>query len=518
MKNLTLFAQSIIPSLIACCFIAGCGNPKGGGKTQERDERVVLIFKDAPAQHSKVSLLAGTLNMGYPDHIVGFVDTNKLVSYYVPRSIGYDTLAVPVHNGVAEVSHAYLVSETIHYLFEAGDTVLFTYDSKKRPVPSSLSGEEKTELYNFRSSFPGYLNPNHYSNLSVLSDHIYTRFFQVINGMGPTADKNPESIMKKARDNYIDLDSLQLVYENYLHDLENELRERHKNGTIPEQWYNYYLMRIDADRLQSESAAARRHYKKQEPLDPENFYSFLDDSLVGLITYQNMVKYYMSPRIINADDPSIEDEHGFIFDSVADDSRIPPYTKKAILNRYLNNIIFAADGDRAAEYRDKYVSITGDTLQNNPSVNKSNLIDKYSNDLNLTSLSGEKLSYDRMLELHRGKVIYIDLWASWCGPCIAGMPAAKVLREEYRDKDVAFVYLAYNDKPDAWKKSVKKHETDYLGHNYFIENSRENEFLKEVKLYGIPFMLIYDKEGNLAVINAPRPESDDIRSALNKYL
>ena len=102
-----------------------------------------------------------------------------------------------------------------------------------------------------------------------------------------------------------------------------------------------------------------------------------------------------------------------------------------------------------------------------------------------------------MLEKHKGKLIYLDFWASWCAPCVRSMKSAKKLREKYRGKDVVFIYLAYNDKVDKWKSSVKKNKVDYLSECYFIENSKMSKFLVDIKLKTIPRYLLYDKEGKL---------------------
>ena len=98
------------------------------------------------------------------------------------------------------------------------------------------------------------------------------------------------------------------------------------------------------------------------------------------------------------------------------------------------------------------------------------------------------------------------------------MPAALKLREAYKGKDVIFLYLAINDRENAWRKEVNSCKTDYLGENYMILNTDESQFLKEINHKLIPRFLIFDRNGHLVDTDAPRAGDAEINDALNKYL
>ena len=113
--------------------------------------------------------------------------------------------------------------------------------------------------------------------------------------------------------------------------------------------------------------------------------------------------------------------------------------------------------------------------------------------------------FAELIKPYEGKVIYIDFWASWCAPCLRSMPEAKQLREEYKDKEIIFIYLAFNDEKPRWKVPESKHEISYLSESYFITNSKTAQTIIDLKVGTIPRYLLFNKKGELLHQNAPEP-------------
>ncbi|MEL7119531.1 MAG: TlpA disulfide reductase family protein [Bacteroidota bacterium] len=111
------------------------------------------------------------------------------------------------------------------------------------------------------------------------------------------------------------------------------------------------------------------------------------------------------------------------------------------------------------------------------------------------------------LEDFRGKYVYIDLWATWCKPCLEQMPALKELVVEFSDK-IHFVSVAWKDDLGSWKKYINKEKLS--GVQLFSEE-QDAAFFKFFQVSGIPRFILLDKEGNILESRAKQPSNAEIR-------
>lgn len=109
----------------------------------------------------------------------------------------------------------------------------------------------------------------------------------------------------------------------------------------------------------------------------------------------------------------------------------------------------------------------------------------------------------------KGRYVYIDLWASWCVPCIKEIPALRKLEAACKDLPVAFVSISIDQSREAWLK--RKRSLGLTGLQLHDANGRLAEALN---VSGIPHFLVYDKQGRLLVYDAPRPSSPDALTLL----
>ena len=93
------------------------------------------------------------------------------------------------------------------------------------------------------------------------------------------------------------------------------------------------------------------------------------------------------------------------------------------------------------------------------------------------------------MDEHPGKIVFFDLWATWCGPCKRGIEAMEPLKEKLKGKDVVFVYITDESSfMNAWTESVLK----IPGIHYRISSMK----WKEIPIPGgIPQYYLYDRQG-----------------------
>lgn len=115
--------------------------------------------------------------------------------------------------------------------------------------------------------------------------------------------------------------------------------------------------------------------------------------------------------------------------------------------------------------------------------------------------------------LAAGKYIYIDLWASWCKPCITEIPNLHKLESDYKDKNVVFVSISLDADKKDWKNKMA--ELKLEGHQLELGNS---DYDKLMNVSGIPHFLLYDPAGKLIMYKAPRPGTKEIRTFFDQSL
>ena len=110
----------------------------------------------------------------------------------------------------------------------------------------------------------------------------------------------------------------------------------------------------------------------------------------------------------------------------------------------------------------------------------------------------------------RGKYLYIDLWASWCGPCCQEVPYLQKLEKQLNNPMVEFISISLDTNKKAWKEKMK--QLNMHGHQYIVTG---DQFATMMNIKGIPHFLLYSKEGTLMQYKAERPSSGDrIRNVL----
>lgn len=118
----------------------------------------------------------------------------------------------------------------------------------------------------------------------------------------------------------------------------------------------------------------------------------------------------------------------------------------------------------------------------------------------------------------KGKFVYVDVWATWCGPCKAEIPHLKEVEKDYHDKNIEFVSISIDREKDhqKWVEMVKDKELG--GIQLFADNNWESKFVKDYYIKGIPRFILIDPQGKVVTPDAPRPSNPKLRVMLDEKI
>ncbi len=122
------------------------------------------------------------------------------------------------------------------------------------------------------------------------------------------------------------------------------------------------------------------------------------------------------------------------------------------------------------------------------------------------------------LDSFKGKYVYIDVWATWCGPCRREIPYLKKIEEKYHGKKIEFVSISIDENKDhdKWKTFV---DAQQLGGTQLIaENAWKSAFTQAYGIDSIPRFILIDPNGNVVESNAKRPSDPALQEQLDKLL
>ncbi len=129
----------------------------------------------------------------------------------------------------------------------------------------------------------------------------------------------------------------------------------------------------------------------------------------------------------------------------------------------------------------------------------------------LKDINGNTVSLSQL----KGKLVYIDIWATWCLPCVKEIPSLKKLEKTFEGRDIQFVSICKGDSKDRWAKMVKDKE---LGGIQLFAPNENISFFKDYSVQGIPRFILIDKDGKIIDGNAKRPSDKRLIEDIEKYL
>lgn len=259
---------------------------------------------------------------------------------------------------------------------------------------------------------------------------------------------------------------------------------------------------------------AMKNYQPDLPMD--------DPLMTRVPGYQRMARriVFNAQSVYVSNHPAMKDTFRGLVTSKVIDSLIPNDTLKAkmahlFLESQITRKSLQALKPLHSYYQDVAISSVAQAKIDSLMGVKQNL--KAGNEapgFRYPTHSGDTLSLTDL----EGQYVYIDVWATWCGPCIREIPYLKDLHKSLKDRNVAFVSVSV-DRPNAkskWRSMVKN--KNLKGYQLFANGEAfDSKIANDYMIGAIPRFILIGPEGKIIDANAERP-SGDIKARLEKLL
>ena len=157
---------------------------------------------------------------------------------------------------------------------------------------------------------------------------------------------------------------------------------------------------------------------------------------------------------------------------------------KELIEKALNNIEKANPGTSVADNYRKKLAETDD-------LKKKASVGYPAPDFTCPDQSGKMVS----LKSFKGKVVIVDFWASWCGPCRQEIPNVKKYYKEFKsNKDVVFISVSIDSKKADWEKALKEEQCEWI---QLLAPNSGRDVMKSYQFNGIPFIVAIGKDGKI---------------------
>ncbi|MEO1448400.1 MAG: TlpA disulfide reductase family protein [Bacteroidota bacterium] len=495
--------------LLGLCILISCQHPErdleSGLPALDEPGTITLIFHHPP-ENTRFQLNKGGPSTRRPSEVGYLDDEYQFQGFALDHKALADTHRIQTIRSQVEVIHLFKAIAEIPFWVRKGDTVLFRYSEAGMPTASVLNREVDSLTLNFNTHVRLHVQTDTFSALEKLQNLII--FFDRDRPNFDIAEQIPLQEQEWVEKANQELGLLRSAFDSSITPITARLSDSERA---------FWETRLELQQLELQVYESGQN--GSEVLKRAS--NFADDWGYTQAFTKVIDRTYF--KAILAPMASIKGEKRFykdfrkVFDQIEGDTLAVGLVRELLLQRSLHGLYENYPQEDFEVYMQRYGEIAGEyvpasTLQERYPIAHPVLLP----DALAEVAQSDSLPFQQILARHKGKVVYVDFWATWCAPCIASFPEGEKLKKDYSGKDIAFVYLAADKTYKSWKDKVWKYP---LGtESYWMGSQMEGAELGALTIKTLPRYLIYDKTGKLVHRNAPGPGDLQTREFLDRYL
>ncbi|TDH26919.1 TlpA family protein disulfide reductase [Segetibacter sp. 3557_3] len=382
----------------------------------------------------------------------------------------------------------------VYFLFKPNDTLLINLNRQNKPLITHISSSTRTNELSFAQKHHDF----------VATTPLYALYGQSNNAQ--LFKQLWRSAVLKRRD-YI-LDSL---YWPYINTAETFCVNNSIDPMIGRLFKSFYLGSMISDKLFGG--------RKIDPTLQSQLVKFYQDSL---ITWSGMMNCIECGNI-----PSFNLGLKEVFRLRFRNLKVYPFidTISFLTRGYARDFLlssFVVDKMEGLKQPDKllayYYSLCKDPIynqkvKNNYMLRKGDVSLKGSDIAVLMKANKSQIGFNQLVSSLKGKVVYVDFWASWCKPCIEEMRFSHALKERLAKQNIVMLYISVDTDFSSWVQAREKYKVNGE-YSVILVNPEKSGLTKMINLGPIPRYVILNKMGKIVRFDATRPSDETTYNTL----
>ena len=191
---------------------------------------------------------------------------------------------------------------------------------------------------------------------------------------------------------------------------------------------------------------------------------------------------------------------------VLDHDREP--LKESVMQFFENNVKMPAAKDFLHAEQEKYLAIERRGITHPDNLKSAE---------NVANMSDGEQILRRLIEPYKGKIILMDIWGTWCGPCKDALSHSQEEYKRLKDYNIVYLYLANNSPDESWKNVIRQYEVS--GENvvhYNLPASQQSAIENFLNVHAFPTFKLIDREGTILDVNADPRDLNGLAKLLDK--